>query len=771
MNTKTIKFDLNKFKLYEKIKAKQGDTKSRFLLFQLLDGSAPFNLKNRSVRAYMIKPDGKEIFNDLIVNNYNLGYCTLELTNQVLAVPGTLKIELMVTEEEKKLTSSVFELEVIKSINSEKSIVSTNEFTALLNGLAALSEYDNYKNAVKEMEINKADKAKVEEKFGKVYEQLDNIENKIVELKADKTGQTDISEILKTCIEKANTEHKNVFIPKGDYKIDKIVELLDINNVSIECEIGTKFIVNLTDIDNYNVIKFNNSNNINFSGGKCVNINDDLRSRSLYNGAFLTFNNCSFVEVHNCISENMNYLVQLNQRCHDALIYNNEFYNSSIKEQSSMSAILCYSSYNVDIYNNFIQGQTYDGTISVFGSGSNNVNVYNNRMFNYFDLNTVNYLSQGITIDQGCKFVNVYNNEIRGYWYGVDVKSNVEFIDVYDNTVKGCKIAITNRDGEATEGTSTNEVYIRNNKITFNELYHKNLDNFQLDGFQQIGISAINRYGCKITNNEILVDYTMTTPCCGIYVKPNTTVSKDYLEETIINNNKISLLYAFSTFYYANDGSCALFINSGKNIKIKGNYLRFYSSRSCNTILFKGENTNLFIEENTIKNQNPSMRLIKLFDDSSTLKNSIIQNNRLEDTTILICDDVIIETKNNYFKDNFGFRKIIDGGYTSKLVLGNNTADTLYRITTQHTPTMLFNIKVNVYNTGQCISGLLSVKITNGTASLTNSQVQGNENIRFEIQNNGTCDFNIRINNQTGESIRLYSILELLSVDQITNII
>ena len=179
MNTKTIKFDLNKYKLYEKIKAKQGDTKSRFLLFQLLDGSIPFNLKNRSVRAYMVKPDGREIFNDLIVNNYNLGYCTLELTNQVLAVPGTVKIELMVTEEEKKLTSSVFELEVVKSINSEKSIVSTNEFTALLNGLAALSEYDNYKNAVKEMEINKADKAKVEEKFGEVYEQLDNIAKKI----------------------------------------------------------------------------------------------------------------------------------------------------------------------------------------------------------------------------------------------------------------------------------------------------------------------------------------------------------------------------------------------------------------------------------------------------------------------------------------------------------------------------------------------------------------------------------------------------------------
>lgn len=604
-----------------------------------------------------------------------------------------------------------------------------------------------------------------------INDKLNNIENKVVELKADKTGEADISDLLKACIEKANTENKNVFIPKGNYKIEKTVELNDINNVIIMCEIGTNFIVGLTDVNNYNVIKFNNSNNIIFLGAKCTNTNDNLRSRNLYNGSFLTFNKCSFVEVNHCISENMNYLVQLYQSCHDVKIYYNVFYNNSIKAQSSMSAILCYSSYNVDIYNNFIQGQTYDGTVSIFGAMSNNVNVYNNRLINYFDLDSVNYLSQGITIDQGCKFVDVYNNEVRGYWYGIDVKSNVEFIDVYENSIKGCKIGIANRDGEATEGTSTNEIYIRNNKITFNELYHKNLDSYQLDGFQQIGISSINRYGCKISNNEILVDYTMTTPCCGIYVKPNTTVTKDYLEETLINNNKISLLYAFSKFYYAVDGSCPIFINSAKNLKIKDNYLRFYASRSCDTITFKGENTNLFIEENTIKNQNPNMRLIKLFDETSSLKNSVIKNNRTEDTKILICDDVIIETKNNYFKDNFDFRKIIDGGYTSKLVLGNNTADTLYRIKTQYTPTMVFKIKVNVYNTGECISALLSVKITDGVASLTNSQVQGVDNILFEVQNNGNCDFNIRINNQSGASIRLYSILEIISADQVLNII
>lgn len=602
-------------------------------------------------------------------------------------------------------------------------------------------------------------------------DKLVNIENKVVELNADKTGETDISDLLKACIEKANRENKSVFIPKGNYKIEKTVELNDINNVIIMCEIGTNFIVGLTDVNNYNVIKFNNSNNIIFLGAKCTNTNDKLRSRNLYNGSFLTFNKCSFVEVNHCISENMNYLVQLYQNCHDVKIYYNVFYNNSIKAQSSMSAILCYSSYNVDIYNNFIQGQTYDGTVSIFGAMSNNVKVYNNRLINYFDLDSVNYLSQGITIDQGCKFVDVYDNEVRGYWYGIDVKSNVEYIDVYENSIKGCKFGIANRDGEATEGTSTNEIYIRNNKITFNELYHKNLDSYQLDGFQQIGIISVNRYGCKISNNEIMVDYTMTTPCCGIYVKPNTTVTKHYLEETLINNNKISLLYAFSKFYYAVDGSCPIFINSAKNLKIKDNYLRFYASRSCDTITFKGENTNLFIEGNTIKNQKPDMRLIKLFDETSSLKNSVIRNNRTEDTKILICDDVIIETKNNYFKDNFDFRKIIDGGYTSKLVLGNNTADTLYRITTQYTPTMVFKIMVNVYNTGQCINALLSVKITDGVASLTNSQVQGVDNILFEVQNNGNCDFNIRINNQSGASIRLYSILEIISADQELNII
>ena len=170
MNTKIVKLDINR-NLYDTLTAKQGDTQSRFLLFQLLDGATPFSLENRSVKVFATKPDGKEVFNDLIINDRVKGYCTLELTNQMLAVPGLLKLELMVIEGDKKLTTNVFYMDVKKSINSENAIVSTNEFSALLNGLASLNEYDNYKNeiaAARDGEVNLLTKVK------KIDEQLDN---------------------------------------------------------------------------------------------------------------------------------------------------------------------------------------------------------------------------------------------------------------------------------------------------------------------------------------------------------------------------------------------------------------------------------------------------------------------------------------------------------------------------------------------------------------------------------------------------------------------
>ncbi|MDU6340697.1 MAG: BppU family phage baseplate upper protein [Clostridium sp.] len=141
MNTKIIKLDINR-RLYDKIVAKQDDTGSRFLLFQLLDGAVPFNLTDRSVRVYGVKPDGAVIFNDLTVTHSATGFCLLELTNQMLAIAGTVKLELMITEGDKKLTSIPFEMEVIKKINSNAAVESSNEFRALLNALKEIDEWN-----------------------------------------------------------------------------------------------------------------------------------------------------------------------------------------------------------------------------------------------------------------------------------------------------------------------------------------------------------------------------------------------------------------------------------------------------------------------------------------------------------------------------------------------------------------------------------------------------------------------------------------------------
>ena len=147
MITKVINVNLHQ-PIYEKLTAKQGDIASRYLLFHLLDGDKPFDLTGKSVRVYARKPDGTEIFNDLIINNETKGYCTLELTSQCLAEAGIVKMELYISQSGKVLTSIPFDLEVISCINTINAIVSTNEFSALEAALGSLQGFYNFKREI-----------------------------------------------------------------------------------------------------------------------------------------------------------------------------------------------------------------------------------------------------------------------------------------------------------------------------------------------------------------------------------------------------------------------------------------------------------------------------------------------------------------------------------------------------------------------------------------------------------------------------------------------
>lgn len=238
MNTKIIKLDINN-KMYETITAKQGDTKSRFLLFNLLDGSIPFSLENRSVRVYAVKPDRTEVFNDLIITDAAKGYCILELTTQMLAVAGTVRLELMVIEEDKKLTSNIFYMDVKESINSEKAVVSTNEFTALMNGLAALSEYDIYKSNAKQV-------PGIKEEVSNLSSQLDTITQKndisILKNRKYKLGERVYSNLYggSTWIVKSTNDvklqHLNIVF---DDELHLIVNLNGGGSGILECQINS----------------------------------------------------------------------------------------------------------------------------------------------------------------------------------------------------------------------------------------------------------------------------------------------------------------------------------------------------------------------------------------------------------------------------------------------------------------------------------------------------------------------------------------------------
>ena len=160
---------------------------------------------------YGEKKDNTIIFNDLVINDAKKGYCTLELTNQMLAVEGMSELELVIFEGEKRLSTMPFILNVVGSKYSEDAIASTNEFTALSNALKTVGEIDN-----------KADKKEVE----KISSQLDNIALSktnwinVVENGVDNSGLKDVTIKLQDLID--SYEGYVIYLPKGIYLISQI---------------------------------------------------------------------------------------------------------------------------------------------------------------------------------------------------------------------------------------------------------------------------------------------------------------------------------------------------------------------------------------------------------------------------------------------------------------------------------------------------------------------------------------------------------------------
>ena len=124
------------------IQAKQGDSESYLLINIKNNDGTNFDLTDKVVRLYAIKPDDKKVFNDCEVIDEKNGQIEVKLTTQILAVTGWLKCELIISDNNSsKLSTMSFIIDVIATNIDDNKIESTNEFQALNNALARIEKY------------------------------------------------------------------------------------------------------------------------------------------------------------------------------------------------------------------------------------------------------------------------------------------------------------------------------------------------------------------------------------------------------------------------------------------------------------------------------------------------------------------------------------------------------------------------------------------------------------------------------------------------------
>ncbi len=115
------------------ITAKQDDLNSHYLDVYLRDNGIPINLTGHEVRMYGEKADGTVFFNDGEVTDPTNGRCQFPITSQALAIANDLNVEISIWKDNVQiLTTQTFTIHVTRSLRSNNSVESSNEFGALV---------------------------------------------------------------------------------------------------------------------------------------------------------------------------------------------------------------------------------------------------------------------------------------------------------------------------------------------------------------------------------------------------------------------------------------------------------------------------------------------------------------------------------------------------------------------------------------------------------------------------------------------------------------
>lgn len=375
---------------------------------------------------------------------------------------------------------------------------------------------------------------------------------------ADSTGVKSSTQAINDCISFALNNHiTTVYFSRGTYLLDQsgiddnrpyAIKLSKVSNINFKADgkADIVFDINLLPTP-LNAFVISQSNNISFSDMHFVAVGNERENRGLlYSGAGVYINNSRLVSVNNCSFKNSFYAVCA-VKSSQVHMQGNIFINGNYNNKNCMpkSAFLLYSSDSSTVADNIIYGGLQDGDLSLFGSGTNDNVVSNNKLFGYAyndPAKKIAYLAQGITIDQGPKRNVIKDNLVYGYFYGIDVKA-----DTYDNIVEGnlvkfCKAGIAERRGEAVKVNYSLNNVIANNTIVMGGGW-KN-DYLFWGRFQSVGIFSENRYSFVCRHNNVLIDDSTyhldkDLPWAGIAIYQSGQKNKLLYRQIEIANNNI----------------------------------------------------------------------------------------------------------------------------------------------------------------------------------------------------------------------------------------
>lgn len=150
-NVQRIQIELDGSAPFEYVVAKAGEKESRIVEVTLLENKKEFTIPDgTTAKIKYYKPDGKLVLNNATING---NVITVTYTEQMLAVSGTGRGEIVLYNGTAVLRSATYYTKITPTVYKENGLISDNEFLDMAESIIAMNkQIDKVINATKSAE-------------------------------------------------------------------------------------------------------------------------------------------------------------------------------------------------------------------------------------------------------------------------------------------------------------------------------------------------------------------------------------------------------------------------------------------------------------------------------------------------------------------------------------------------------------------------------------------------------------------------------------------